>query len=1070
MSQFTSLHSLIESDAKKSSSAVFVYDSTPSNPFGASLETAKGDAEVFTMQTRPGAGSALVGFVESVAFSSKGAQTAHQIQEDDEPPVTLLASTSSLLALVPALLSLPAKGVRPPVIAHVSAQASAINEDDQGSVSLEQVPDLQSLFEATEALDSAPESWQGAVVLSESTKEAAQVATSVAKQVLAAGYDFVNVFDGLTAGRQLTNLPTPSAATASPSSDAADLSTILAPLVPAFEYFGSSTAQNVLVIPASTYSASAKAALAALAAKEVGLVVVRVVKPWSAEQFLAALPSSTKTLHVYTPQLPETELSNNGHFYNSVLSALLTPPGFKLKVRALPVPTASVPSVPSWAETIGAFSPSLQGKDLNPLLPESAKLAVFWNLDSTSGASELVPVRLAEAFAAPAAGVTPTLQVNYDNFRQGGLQKASLLLETNGKEQKDFTLASLSATSAPSLLFLSAPAAVLKSYAAISPSTISADTRIVIAANWTTEEIVEKLPLEARKALVSVAKGKKNVFLIDVDKLAGEHAGVQAGQVSELVFWSLYLPATISPKEIVSLLAGNPSFKDWDHAKLVEINSVVRNALVQVEVVATWADEPMAVDGDVSTVTTPVVLPSNLVPTAAGPNPDRTFPDPVGGIVGLPKKSWHDVAHRLMYPEAFSLNETYEEKLRPDLPEKTYLIEVTENRRLTPNTYDRNVFHLEFNTAGTGLKYAVGEALGVHGWNDEEEVREFLDWYGLDPEAVVTVPSHADSTRVEQRTVFQLFQQNLDLFGKPGKSFYETLSKYATDKRQERALRFIACPDGHATFKKMSEVEMVTYADLLRQFPSAKPKLEDLIREIEEIKPRHYSISSAQNFVGDQVHLLIVSVEWNSPAGKPRFGQCTRYLAGLKAGQKVMVSVKPSVMKLPVNDTAPIIMAGLGTGAAPFRAFIQERAWQKAQGREIGPALYYFGSRHRSKEYLYGEEIEAYLTEGILTHTGLAFSRDTNKKVYIQDKMNEDSDLLAQSLEQGTFYLCGPTWPVGDIYETLVKAFTARGRTLEAAQAHIEELKEEERYVLEVYVSFFFPQFAKFQITDLIPL
>lgn len=113
--------------------------------------------------------------------------------------------------------------------------------------------------------------------------------------------------------------------------------------------------------------------------------------------------------------------------------------------------------------------------------------------------------------------------------------------------------------------------------------------------------------------------------------------------------------------------------------------------------------------------------------------------------------------------------------------------------------------------------------------------------------------------------------RQLDLFGKPGKSFYETLSKYATNKDEERALRFIACADGHATFKKMSESDTVTYADLLRQFPSAKPKIEDLIREIEQIKPRHYSIASSQNFVGDSVHLLIVTVEWNNPKGELYF-------------------------------------------------------------------------------------------------------------------------------------------------------------------------------------------------------
>jgi len=104
-------------------------------------------------------------------------------------------------------------------------------------------------------------------------------------------------------------------------------------------------------------------------------------------------------------------------------------------------------------------------------------------------------------------------------------------------------------------------------------------------------------------------------------------------------------------------------------------------------------------------------------------------------------------------------------------------------------------------------------------------------------------------------------------------------------------------------------------------------------------------------------------------------------------------------------------MAGLGTGAAPFRAFIQERAWQKAQGKEVGPLVYYFGSRHRGQEYLYGEELEAYFKEGVVTHLGLAFSRDTDKKVYIQHKIQEDGQLLAKLLgpDNGAFFLCGPS-------------------------------------------------------------
>lgn len=163
--------------------------------------------------------------------------------------------------------------------------------------------------------------------------------------------------------------------------------------------------------------------------------------------------------------------------------------------------------------------------------------------------------------------------------------------------------------------------------------------------------------------------------------------------------------------------------------------------------------------------------------------------------------------------------------------------------------------------------------------------------------------------------------------------------------------------------------------------------------------------------------------------------------------------------QLPPSDLQPIIMAGLGTGAAPFRAFIQHRNLLKSRGTPVGPMVYYFGSRHRSQEYLYGEEIEAYIKDGIVTHAGLAFSRDSDSKVYIQHKMRQDAKYLAGLIAgnedipetKGVFYLCGPTWPVPDVHEALVHALSQyAGKTPEAASAYIEQLKEDERYVLEV--------------------
>lgn len=773
-----SVHTLLAATALANSSAVFVYDTTPTLPFGKDLVKTS-STEVYQCQVRPGAGSSLVGFVESIAFTSKGAEVSSEEEEEvtetkipakrtstrsrasnmtkkvktastySDKTISVLSSTASFLALVPSLASLPSSNLRPALAIHVSAQTSSISEDAEGVASMEQIPELGALFQGIESLEEG--GWTGAVVLSETAEEAAFVGTGLTETVTGAGYDIVNAFDGLQAGRVLSKIA------AAPAVDAAgqSLTTILSNSLSFFTYSGSATATQVLVIPASTYSSTAKAALAALTngGNDVGVIVVRVVKPWSADAFLAALPASTKTLHLFA----EAGTGNaNGPFHQEILSTLLTPPGYNLKIRSLPLPTETLPTVQEWATKILNISSITAAPVLKSLTPAAAKLAIFWDLDATAGETELVPAKLAAAFAATETGVEAKVDTRFDNFLQGGLQQSALLLEPVGQVSKEHNLPALVATSSPALLLISSAAAVFKAYEPISTSTVDADTRIVISANWTAEEVVAKLPLSARQALVKVSSGAGSLFIVDTDKIAAAHS-CKTADIAQIVFWTMYLQQ-VPVKEIVSLLASNPSFSAWDNAKLVEVNSAVRNAIVQVNVEASWAIEEMAVDG--SLVEKAAALPTHLVATAAGPNPDRTFTDAVATVIGKSKSSWHGAAQRLLFPEAFGVEQAVEEKFRPDLPEKNFLVTVTENRRLTPSTYDRNVFHLEFSTAGCGLNYAVGEALGIHGWNDAEEVREFLDWYGLDAEAIVSTPSRVDPDgRMELRTIFQLFQQ-----------------------------------------------------------------------------------------------------------------------------------------------------------------------------------------------------------------------------------------------------------------------------------------------------------------------
>jgi len=223
------------------------------------------------------------------------------------------------------------------------------------------------------------------------------------------------------------------------------------------------------------------------------------------------------------------------------------------------------------------------------------------------------------------------------------------------------------------------------------------------------------------------------------------------------------------------------------------------------------------------------------------------------------RASWALAAWQLMFREAYGLEEA---ALRPDLPEKTYNVRVAVNKRLTPLDYDRYLFHMELDTTGTGLRYEGGEALGVHGWNDEHEVSDFVRWCGFHPDELVYVPSVTRPGSFEPRTVFPTLQQNLAIFGKPPKRFFEALGKIVESQDEARWLRFISSGEGNSTFKKLSDLETVTYVDVMHMFPTARVTMDWLVKNVEPIKPRHYSIASAQAAVGDSVHLLIVTVDW----------------------------------------------------------------------------------------------------------------------------------------------------------------------------------------------------------------
>ncbi len=402
-------------------------------------------------------------------------------------------------------------------------------------------------------------------------------------------------------------------------------------------------------------------------------------------------------------------------------------------------------------------------------------------------------------------------------------------------------------------------------------------------------------------------------------------------------------------------------------------------------------------------------------------------------------------------------------------PPKTKMLTLEKNVRITPNDYSRIIRHLVFDVEGKDFSYLLGDALTIYPNNDPAKVDEFLNWYGADKTTVYDVKAlkQLDARRAASfkhaMNSSQLFGEVVDILGRPNKNFYKQLRKFATDagEQEELDLLISETPEGNAKYSQLT-AEAVNYADVLRMFPSAKPSLEHLVSLIPCIKPRLYSIASSQRLINDKVELVIVILDWKTPGGKARRGLSTNYIDriatdNLPAGSTFTVpcSVTPGTFKFPDSLLQPYVMTGLGTGLAPFRAFVQERAYFKRKGEECGPMWLFYGCRYKAKDYIFGDELEAYHKEGVLTELRPAFSRDQKEKIYVQHRMLEAKDKLYEDLikKDGFFYLCGQAGQLErDVRAALTEAFQNGERcTPEQAAKKFVEFDESGRYCTELY-------------------
>ncbi len=375
-----------------------------------------------------------------------------------------------------------------------------------------------------------------------------------------------------------------------------------------------------------------------------------------------------------------------------------------------------------------------------------------------------------------------------------------------------------------------------------------------------------------------------------------------------------------------------------------------------------------------------------------------------------------------------------------------FLARISENRLLNQEGSAKETRHFVVDIVGSGLTYTVGDSLGVFATNRIEEVEELLEVLGATGDELVS----PKMLKLEQPiTLREALTSRLALAG-PTPLLLKTLVTKATDPAEKIKLEELVAPDNAEALKPW--LEQRHYIDILNEFSSAKLTPAELVDLQRKLMPRLYSIASSPRVSPQGVHLTVAVVRYETN-DRHRVGVCSTFMADRVQVNEtpVPVFVSNSHFGLPEDHAGTdIIMVGPGTGIAPFRAFVQERAGQGGTGRN----WIFFGDQHEATDFLYADEWKDYVASGDVHKLDLAWSRDQAEKVYVQDKMRVSGAELWAWLQTGAiFYVCGDAKRMAkDVDQALHDIVAEHGdMSMDDAVAYVKQLKKDKRYQRDVY-------------------
>ncbi|MBA0790641.1 hypothetical protein Gohar_015277 [Gossypium harknessii] len=360
------------------------------------------------------------------------------------------------------------------------------------------------------------------------------------------------------------------------------------------------------------------------------------------------------------------------------------------------------------------------------------------------------------------------------------------------------------------------------------------------------------------------------------------------------------------------------------------------------------------------------------------------------------------------------------EKSKPDA-----FLKMVKNFPLTRASHEKDVRHFEFEFVSQVIKYEIGDVLEVLPSQSPAAVDSFIQRCNLDPESLITV-----------------------------------MSFFATAEHEKERLQYFASPEGRDDLYQYNQKERRTVLEVLEDFPSVQMPFEWFVQLVPPLKNRAFSISSSPLAHPTQVHLTVDVVSWTTPFKRKRQGLCSTWLASLDPEQSIYIPVWFHKGLLPPPPPSlPLIVIGPGTGCAPFRGFVEERAVQ-SQSSTIAPTLLFFGCRNENNDFLYRDfwlshsENDGVLSEAKGGGFYAAFSRDQPQKVYVQHKMQEQSERIWNLLCEGAaIYVAGSSTKMpSDVMVAFEEIISKEsGAPRESAVRWLRSLEKAGKYHVEAW-------------------